>query len=93
MSTTEPEKKVVTCPKCGYTWETATDHPRVTCPACGANIAVPGNEDNLPPRRKRGEKKGSMVCPKCGYDWDPATKSRRLTCPWCHKSILRKKVK
>jgi len=88
MNMNKIEKKLITCPKCGHEWETATAHPRVTCPACGANIAVPGNENNPAPKGRKGKCK----CPKCGNRWDPKTKSRRVTCTWCHKTILRKKV-
>ena len=81
------KKKAITCPKCGHGWETATMRPRAIC-SCGANIAVPGNENNPAPK----DRKGNCYCPKCGNRWTPKTKNLKVTCTWCYKTIRRKKV-
>lgn len=88
--TKQLEKIPITCHKrkCKHEWKTATKRRRVTCPECGANVKVPGNENNLPPKRE-----GKYGCPACTYRWTPKTKSERLTCPWCAKSLRKSKLK
>jgi|GEM_PF-1670356 len=39
------EKKLVTCKKCGYSWNTRSGRRYVNCPACGSSVKIRSIEE------------------------------------------------
>ena len=72
-----PEKRIHTCVKCGYSWDTMLMIDRECfCPKCGGSAPVSyGIKDDRNPVQTAGQ----FVCPKCGLYYHGTQKA----CPRC----------
>jgi len=81
--------RVITCPKCGYEWDTRSKMARITCPCCHRKVPRPAPVIEVLGRKVPLKSK----CDVCGYPYAELNVCRvddeaAFICNRCTKDLL-----